>query len=47
LIASLVLGYRRAVLGKFAVIKEIVRQGTEARLEQMLGKATPDVLISS
>ena len=47
LIASLLLGYRKAILGKFAVIKEIVRQGTEARLEQMLGKATPDVLISS
>jgi len=47
LIASLVLGYRKAILGKFAVIKEIVRQGTAERLEQMLGKATPDVLISS
>ena len=47
LIASLVLGYRKAVLGKFAVIKEMVQQGTEERLEQMLGKATVEVLISS
>jgi len=47
LIASLVLGYRKAILGKFAVIKEIVRKGTQARLEQMLGKATPEVLSAS
>ena len=47
LIASLVLGYRKAVLGKFAVIKEMVQQGTEERLEQMLGKATAVVLNSS
>jgi Fe-S-cluster containining protein len=45
LIASLALGYRKAVLGKFAVIKEMFRQGTEERLEQMLGKATADILI--
>ena len=44
LIASLALGYRKAVLGKFAVIKEIVQQGTEERLEQMLGKAAAGVL---
>ena len=47
LIASLVLGYRRAILGKFAVIKELVRHGTDARLQQMLGKAKPDVLMAS
>jgi Fe-S-cluster containining protein len=47
LISSLALGYRKAVLGKFAVIKEIVQLGTEERLEQMLGKATAEVLISS
>lgn len=35
---------RKAVLGKFAVIKEIVQQGTEKRLEQMLDKATPHLL---
>ena len=44
LIASLALGYRKAVLGKFAVIKEIVQQGTEERLGQMLDKAAPEVL---
>jgi Fe-S-cluster containining protein len=46
LIASLALGYRKAVLGKFAVIKEMVQQGTEERLEQMLGRATAEVLSS-
>ena len=40
LIASLVLGYRKAVLGKFAVIKEIVIQGTDERLQQMAAKVT-------
>jgi Fe-S-cluster containining protein len=44
LIASLALGYRKAVLGKFAVIKEMVQQGTEQRLEQMRGQATAEVL---
>lgn len=47
LIASLALGYRKAVLGKFAVIKEMVQQGTEERLEQMLSRATAEVLSSS
>jgi hypothetical protein len=47
LIASLALGYRKAVLGKFAVIKEMVQRGTEERLEQMLGRATAEVLGSS
>ncbi len=46
LLTALSLGYRKAVLGKFAVIKEIVQQGTEERLVQMLGKATVEVLIS-
>jgi Fe-S-cluster containining protein len=40
LIATLALGYRKAVLGKFAVIKEIVMQGTDGRLQQMLAKVT-------
>jgi Fe-S-cluster containining protein len=44
LIATLALGYRKAVLEKFAVIKEMVQQGTEERLEQMLGKASAEVL---
>jgi Fe-S-cluster containining protein len=47
LIASLALGYRKAVLGKFAVIKEMVQRGTEERLEQMRSKATAEVVISS
>jgi Fe-S-cluster containining protein len=47
LIASLALGYRKAVLGKFAVVKEMVQQGTEERLKQMLGRATAKVLGSS
>jgi Fe-S-cluster containining protein len=44
LIATLALGYRKAVLGKFAVIKEMVKKGAEERLEQMLGRATAEVL---
>jgi hypothetical protein len=40
LIASLVLGYRKAVLGKFAVVKEIVQHGTDERLQQMIVKVT-------
>ena len=45
--ASLVLGYRKAILGKFAVVKEIVQQGTEERLQQMLHRVTSDVLSDS
>jgi Fe-S-cluster containining protein len=44
LMASLALGYRKAVLGKFAVIKEMVQRGTEERLNQMLSRATAEVL---
>jgi hypothetical protein len=44
LLAALSLGYKKAVLGKFAVIKEIVQQRSEERLQQMLGKATAEVL---
>ena len=44
LIASLILGYRKAVLWKFAVIKEIVKQGTQERLEQMLDRVKPEML---
>ena len=36
-----------ALLGKYTVIKEIVQQGTGKRLEQMMGKATAEALISS
>ncbi len=44
LITSLALGHKKAVLGKFAVVKEIIRLGTDARLEKMLAKADPHVL---
>jgi Fe-S-cluster containining protein len=37
-VACLVFGQRKAVLGKFAVIKEIVQQGTDERLQAMLEK---------
>jgi len=47
LLTALSLGYKKAVLGKFAVIKEMAQQGTAERLEQMLGKATAKVLVSS
>ena len=40
LIASLVLGSRKAVLGKFAVVKEIVQKGTDTRLTRFLGNIT-------
>ena len=37
-VACLVFGQRKAVLGKFAVIKEIVQQGTDERLQAMIKK---------
>ncbi len=47
LIASLVLGYRKAVLGKFAVIKEIVTRGTAERLQQFLAKVTDQEIFTT
>ena len=47
LIASLILGYRKAVLGKFAVIKEIVTQGTAERLQQFLAKVTDQEIFTT
>ena len=44
LMASLVLGFRKALLLKFAVIKEIVKQGSSNRLADMLSKVGPEVL---
>ena len=44
LMTSVVLGFRKALLVKFAVIKEIVKQGRSKRLEDNLVKVTPDVL---
>ena len=43
LMTSLVLGPRKAVLGKFAVIKEIVKQGKTNRLKTILAKAAPQI----
>ena len=37
-VACLVFGQRKAVLGKFAVIKEIVQKGTDERLQEMIEK---------
>ena len=36
LIASLMLGQKKAFLGKYAVVKEIVNNGTQARLDKFL-----------
>ena len=44
LITSLIVGFRKALLVKFAVIKEIVKLGSSKRLEDMLDKVTPEVL---
>jgi hypothetical protein len=41
---TLVLGVRKSVLVKFAVIKEMVNQGSSKRLEGLLDKVTPEVL---
>jgi Fe-S-cluster containining protein len=47
LIASLILGVRKSVLGKFAVIKEMVNQGSSKRLQTMLARVTKEVLDAS
>jgi len=44
LLTSLVLGMKKALLLKFAVIKEIVQKGTDTRLQEALRKVPPDVL---
>jgi hypothetical protein len=44
LMTSLVLGLRKTILVKFAIIKEIVNQGNSKRLEDLLDKVTPGVL---
>lgn len=46
LVAALVLGQKKAVLGKFAVIKEMVRSGSENRLAKMLQKVETSPLCS-
>jgi Fe-S-cluster containining protein len=44
LITSLILGVRKSVLGKFAVIKEMVNQGSSKRLKTMLARVKTEVL---
>lgn len=42
LIASLILGQKKAFLGKYAVVKEIVTKGTETRLNKFLTAVSSD-----
>jgi uncharacterized protein len=42
LIASLMLGQKKAFLGKYAVVKEIVNNGTQTRLDKLLKAVSPD-----
>jgi hypothetical protein len=44
LLTSLVFGMRKALLLKFAVIKEIVQEKTDTRLQQELEKVSPTLL---
>ncbi len=47
LITSLALGTKKAVLGKFAVIKELSREGTDKRLKNLLSQIKPDEIIQT
>ena len=47
LMASLALGTKKAVLGKFAVIKELTRKGTDKRLVNLLSQIRPDAIAPS
>jgi uncharacterized protein len=42
LIASLMLGQKKAFLGKYAVVKEIVNNGTQKRLDKFLKAVSPN-----
>jgi hypothetical protein len=44
LITALALGMKKAILEKFAVIKEIIQKGSEDRLKKTLEKISPEVL---
>lgn len=44
LITSLIFGQRKTILGKFAVIKEMVAHGTDERLQIMLKKVGPKIM---
>lgn len=45
LVASLALSTKKAVLGKFSVINELSRSGTDKRLENLLSQIKPDNII--
>ncbi len=45
LMASLALSAKKAVLGKFAVINELSRSGTDKRLKNLLSQIKPDKLM--
>ena len=47
LVASLSLSTKKAVLGKFAVIKELSRSGTEKHLKNLLSQIKPDGTIQT
>jgi len=42
LITSLILGHKKAFLGKYAVIKEMVTKGSETRLDKLLSAASSE-----
>jgi len=44
LLTSLAFGMRKALLLKFAVIKEMIQKGTDTRLQESLEKVSPDAL---
>jgi hypothetical protein len=46
LVASLALSTKKAVLGKFAVIKELSRSGTDQRLKNLLSQIKPDGIVT-
>ena len=46
LLTSLAFGMRKALLLKFAVIKELVQKGTDIHLQESLKKVSPDALCS-
>ena len=45
LVTSLALGTKKAVLGKFAVVKELTQEGRDNRLKNLLSQIKPDRLI--
>ena len=47
LVASLSLSTKKAVLGKFAVIKELSQSGTEKHLKNLLSQIKPDGTIQT